>query len=41
MIAAAEAAAAEGKGAFVFEGQMVDAPVLARANALLAKLPKV
>ena len=38
MIAASQAAAAEGKGAFLFDGQMVDAPVVARAHALLAKL---
>src|SRR6185503_15951115 len=37
MIAAAEAAAKEGKGAFVFNGKMVDEPVVARAKALLAK----
>jgi citrate lyase subunit beta/citryl-CoA lyase len=37
MIAAAEAAAKEGKGAFVFNGKMVDEPVVARAKALLAR----
>jgi citrate lyase subunit beta/citryl-CoA lyase len=37
LIAAAEAAAAEGKGAFVFDGKMVDEPVVIRARALLAK----
>jgi citrate lyase subunit beta/citryl-CoA lyase len=37
LIAAAEAAAAQGKGAFVFDGKMVDEPVVARARALLAK----
>jgi citrate lyase subunit beta/citryl-CoA lyase len=37
MIAAAEAAAAQGLGAFVFNGKMVDEPVVARARALLAK----
>jgi citrate lyase subunit beta/citryl-CoA lyase len=38
IIAAAEAAAAEGKGAFVFDGKMVDEPVVARARMLLAKI---
>jgi citrate lyase subunit beta / citryl-CoA lyase len=37
LIAAAEAAAKEGKGAFVFNGKMVDEPVVARAKAVLAK----
>ena len=37
MIAAAETAAVQGKGAFVFDGKMVDEPVVARARALLAK----
>ena len=37
MIAAAEMAFAAGKGAFVFEGKMVDEPVVARARALLAQ----
>ena len=37
MIAAAEAATAKGQGAFVFDGRMVDEPVLARARALLAR----
>jgi citrate lyase subunit beta/citryl-CoA lyase len=37
LIAAAETAAAEGKGAFVFEDKMVDEPVVIRARALLAK----
>jgi citrate lyase subunit beta/citryl-CoA lyase len=37
LILAAEAAAAQGKGAFVFEGKMVDEPVVARARALVAK----
>jgi citrate lyase subunit beta / citryl-CoA lyase len=37
MIAAAKAAAAQGKGAFEFDGKMVDEPVLARARALLAR----
>jgi citrate lyase subunit beta/citryl-CoA lyase len=37
MIAAAEAAAKEGKGAFVFDGKMVDEPVVARAPAPLTR----
>ncbi|MBM3526726.1 MAG: CoA ester lyase [Alphaproteobacteria bacterium] len=37
LIAAAEAAAKEGKGAFVLDGKMVDEPVVARAKALLAR----
>ena len=37
MIAAAEAATAKGQGAFVFDGRMVDDPVVARARALLAR----
>jgi citrate lyase subunit beta/citryl-CoA lyase len=37
MIAAAEAEAAQGRGAFVFNGKMVDEPVVARARALLAR----
>jgi citrate lyase subunit beta/citryl-CoA lyase len=37
LIAAAETHAREGRGAFVFEGKMVDEPVVARARALLAK----
>jgi citrate lyase subunit beta/citryl-CoA lyase len=37
LILAAETAAAQGKGAFVFEGKMVDEPVVARARALVAK----
>jgi citrate lyase subunit beta / citryl-CoA lyase len=37
MIAAAEAAAAQGKGAFVFDGKMVDEPVIIRARALLLR----
>ena len=37
MIAAAEAEAAQGNGAFVFEGTMVDEPVVARARALLKR----
>jgi citrate lyase subunit beta/citryl-CoA lyase len=39
MIAAAETAAAQGKGAFALDGKMVDEPVVARARALLASLP--
>jgi citrate lyase subunit beta/citryl-CoA lyase len=38
MIAAAETAAEQGKGAFAFDGKMVDEPVVARARALLASL---
>jgi citrate lyase subunit beta/citryl-CoA lyase len=37
LIAAAEAAAAQGKGAFVFDGKMVDEPVVVRARALLSR----
>ena len=37
MIAAAEAAMAKGQGAFVFDGRMVDEPVVARARAVLAR----
>jgi citrate lyase subunit beta/citryl-CoA lyase len=37
LIAAAEAAAIAGKGAFVLDGRMVDEPVVARARALLAR----
>jgi citrate lyase subunit beta / citryl-CoA lyase len=37
VIAAAEKAAAEGTGAFEFEGRMVDEPVVKRARALIAK----
>jgi citrate lyase subunit beta/citryl-CoA lyase len=36
MIDAAEAAFAAGMGAFVFEGKMVDEPIIARARTLLA-----
>lgn len=36
MIDAAKAAFAAGMGAFVFEGKMVDEPIIARARALLA-----
>ncbi len=36
MIDAAKAAFAAGTGAFVFEGKMVDEPIIARARALLA-----
>lgn len=35
MVAAAETAFAAGQGAFVFEGKMVDEPVVARARAIL------
>lgn len=35
--AAAEAAKGEGRGAFAFDGKMVDAPVIARARAILGK----
>jgi citrate lyase subunit beta/citryl-CoA lyase len=35
LVAAFEAAKAEGRGAFAFEGRMVDEPVVARARALL------
>ncbi len=37
LIAAAEAAAKEGKGAFEHDGKMVDEPVVARARALLKR----
>lgn len=37
LIAEAERAASSGRGAFVFEGKMVDAPVIARARIILAK----
>jgi citrate lyase subunit beta/citryl-CoA lyase len=37
VIAAAEKAAAEGSGAFEFEGRMVDEPAVKRARALIAK----
>ncbi len=37
LIAAAEAATAQGKGAFELDGKMVDEPVLARARALLTR----
>lgn len=37
VIAAAEAAAAQGLGAFAFEGRMVDEPVVRRARAVLAR----
>lgn len=36
VIAAARAAAAEGRGAFLLDGKMVDRPMVARAEALLA-----
>jgi citrate lyase subunit beta/citryl-CoA lyase len=38
LIAAAEKAQAEGRGAFQFEGRMVDEPVVKRARALIAKV---
>lgn len=34
---AAEAAKSEGRGAFAFDGKMVDAPVIARARAILGR----
>jgi citrate lyase subunit beta / citryl-CoA lyase len=37
LVAAFEAARAAGRGAFVFDGKMVDEPVVARARALLAR----
>ncbi|MBV8754971.1 MAG: CoA ester lyase [Hyphomicrobiales bacterium] len=37
MVAAFEAAKAKGDGAFLFDGKMVDEPVVARARALLAR----
>jgi citrate lyase subunit beta/citryl-CoA lyase len=37
LVAAFEAAQAAGQGAFVFDGTMVDEPVVARARALLAR----
>lgn len=37
LVAEAEKATAESRGAFVFEGKMVDAPIIARARAILAK----
>jgi citrate lyase subunit beta/citryl-CoA lyase len=37
LVAAAEAAQAEGAGAFLFDGSMVDAPVLERAHRVLAR----
>jgi citrate lyase subunit beta/citryl-CoA lyase len=37
LVAAAEAAALEGKGAFVFDGKMVDEPVVMRTRALLTR----
>jgi citrate lyase subunit beta/citryl-CoA lyase len=36
VIAAAEEAARDGRGALVHEGELVDAPVLARARRILA-----
>jgi citrate lyase subunit beta / citryl-CoA lyase len=40
MVAEFEAAKAQGRGAFVFNGKMVDEPIVARARALLATLPR-
>ena len=40
LVAAFEAAQAAGQGAFVFDGKMVDEPVVARARALLASSDK-
>jgi citrate lyase subunit beta/citryl-CoA lyase len=37
LLAAAEAANARSEGAFAFEGQMVDEPVIKRARALLER----
>jgi citrate lyase subunit beta/citryl-CoA lyase len=37
LVAAFEAAQAAGQGAFAFEGKMIDAPIVARARALLAR----
>jgi citrate lyase subunit beta/citryl-CoA lyase len=37
MVTAFDAAAADGRGAFVFEGQMVDLPIVERARRLLAR----
>lgn len=37
LVAEADKAIAESRGAFVFEGKMVDAPIIARARAILAK----
>ena len=37
LIAAYEQAEAEGRGAFAFEGKMVDEPVVQRARALIAR----
>lgn len=37
LVAAARAAAAEGRGAFLFEGRMVDRPLIAEAEALIER----
>jgi citrate lyase subunit beta/citryl-CoA lyase len=37
MLAAFDAASAEGRGAFAFEGEMVDLPIVERARRLLAR----
>ena len=39
ILAEAERALAEGRGAFVYNGRMVDEPILARARALLRRWP--
>jgi citrate lyase subunit beta / citryl-CoA lyase len=39
MLAEAERVLAEGRGAFVYNGRMVDEPILARARALLRRRP--
>jgi citrate lyase subunit beta/citryl-CoA lyase len=41
LVEAYETSAAQGKGAFAFEGQMVDKPVLDRARRLLARAEKL
>jgi citrate lyase subunit beta/citryl-CoA lyase len=41
LVEAFEKSKAAGQGAFVFEGKMVDAPVAARARALLAKIEPI
>jgi citrate lyase subunit beta/citryl-CoA lyase len=37
MVAAFEEAAAQGRGAFAFEGEMVDLPIVERARRLIAR----
>jgi citrate lyase subunit beta/citryl-CoA lyase len=39
MVAEFEVAKGQGKGAFLFNGKMVDEPIVARARALLAAQP--